>query len=171
MLCELIVQHGLIALNTRFKKSKKKLSTFMYPKGKNAQLDYILGRKNGVIASKTVIVTTLFDTIGSDPRIVSWKVNISYRQSKPSPKSPLSKIDWKAVLRKVTTIYRTDFAVGVYNRYEALSEQMKELSTDNRYEALIGANANVAEIILLRKRKRKGIAFKNFDLIHARNLL
>ena len=62
-------------------------------------------------------------------------------------------------------------AVDVYNRYEALSEQMVEPSTDDRYEALIAANAEVAENILPKKRKRKGIVFETLDLIHSRNLL
>ena len=44
MLCDLMVQHGLIALNTRFKKLEKKLWTFMYPDGEKGQLDYIVHR-------------------------------------------------------------------------------------------------------------------------------
>ena len=46
---------------------------------------------------------------------------------------------------------------------------MTELSTDARYEAFITANAEVAENILPKKRKRKGIIFETSDLIHARN--
>ena len=38
VLCDLMVQHGLIVLNTRFRKSKKKLWTFMYTNGEKAQL-------------------------------------------------------------------------------------------------------------------------------------
>ena len=63
------------------------------------------------------------------------------------------------------------YAVNVYNHYEALSEQMTETSTDDRYEALIGANAEVAKNILPNKRKIKGIVFETPDLIHATNLL
>ena len=46
---------------------------------------------------------------------------------------------------------------------------MTEPSTDARYEALIAANAEVAENIPPKKRKRKGIIFETPDLIHARN--
>ena len=48
---------------------------------------------------------------------------------------------------------------------------MTETSTDDRYEALIATNAEVAENILPKKRKRKGIVFETPDLIHARNTL
>ena len=48
---------------------------------------------------------------------------------------------------------------------------MTEPSTDDRYEALIGANAEVAKSILPNKRKINGIVFETPDLIHATNLL
>ena len=50
-------------------------------------------------------------------------------------------------------------------------QQVAEPSIADRYEALIAANAKVAENILPKKRKRKGIVFRTPDLIHARNLL
>ena len=78
MLCELMVQHGLIALNTRFRKSKRKLRTFMYPNGEKAQIDYILSRKKWRNSFKNCQSYNSFDTIGSDHRIVSCKVNINY---------------------------------------------------------------------------------------------
>ena len=49
------------------------------------------------------------------------------------------------------------YAVDVYNRFEALSEQMVEPSTDDIYEALIATNAEVAGNIPAKKRKRKEI--------------
>ena len=50
------------------------------------------------------------------------------------------------------------------------TEQMTKPSTDDTYEALIAANAEVAVIILPKKWKRKGIDLETPDLIHARNL-
>ena len=79
MLCDLMVQHELIALNTRFRKSKKKLWRFIYPNGEKAQLDYILGRKKWRNSFKNCQSYNYFYTIDSDHRIVSYKVNISYR--------------------------------------------------------------------------------------------
>ena len=111
--------------------------------------------KNGGIASKTVNLTAL--SILSSPR-----------QSKPR-KCPLGKIDWKAVL--CDNDLQNRYAVDVYNRYEALSKQMTEPSTNDRYEALIAANAEVAENIPPKKIKRKGIVFETPDLIHAKNAL
>ena len=93
-----MVQHGLIALNTRFRKSKKKLWGFMCTNGEKAQLDLILGRKKLRNSFKNCQSYNSFDTIDSDHRNVSSKVCIFSRQSKPSPKGPLSKIDWKVVL-------------------------------------------------------------------------
>ena len=103
--------------------------------------------KNGGIASKTVSLTTL--------SILSAPITESF------PVSPLSKIDWKAVLCDKDLQNR--YAIDVYNRYETLSKQMTETSTDDRYEALIATNAEVAENILPKKRKRKGIVFETPD--------
>ena len=50
------------------------------------------------------------------------------------------------------------------------TEQMTKPSTDDTYEAVIAANAEVAVIILPKKWKRMGIDFETPDLIHARNL-
>ena len=121
----------------------------MYPNGEKAQLDYILGRKKWRNTFKNCHSYNSFDSISFDHRIVSCKVKISYRQSKPSPKRPLSKIDWKAVL--CDNDLQNRYAADVYNRYEALSKQMTEPSTDDRCEALIAANAEVAENILPKK--------------------
>ena len=63
------------------------------------------------------------------------------------------------------------YAVDVYDRYKALSEKIIEPSTDDRYEALVTAYAEVAENILPKKRKRNRIVFETPDLIHARNFL
>ena len=71
MIWDLMVQHGLIALNTRFRKSEKKLWTFV--------LDYILCRKKWRNCFKNCQSYNSFDTIGSNHRIVSCKFNISYR--------------------------------------------------------------------------------------------
>ena len=158
MLCDLMVQHGLIALNTRFRKSKKKLWTFMYPNREKARLDYILGRKKWKNSFKNCQSYNSFNTIGSDNRIVSYKVNISYRQIKSSPNSPLSKIDWKAVL--CDNDLQNRYAVEVYNHYKAQLERMTEPSTDDRYEALIAANAEVAKIFYLRREKEKELSLK-----------
>ena len=130
MLFDMMVQHGLIAINTRSRKSKKKLWTFMDPNGEKAQLDYILGRKKWKNSFKNCQSYNSFDTIVSNHRIVSCKVNISYRQSKPSPKSSLSKKDWKAVL--CDNNLQNQYDVDVYNRYKALLEKITEPSTDDR---------------------------------------
>ena len=75
----MMVQHELIALNTRFRKSKNKLWRFIYPNGEKAQLDYILGRKKWRNSFDNCQSYNSFYTINSDHRIVSYKVNISYR--------------------------------------------------------------------------------------------
>ena len=151
-------QHGLIA-NTTFRKPKKKLWIFMYPNDEKAKLDYILGGKKWTNSFKNCQSHNPFHTIGSNHRMVSCKVNISYRQSKPSP-NVLCDND-----------LQNRYVVDVYNRYKALSEKMTQPITDDRYEALIVANANVAENILPKKRKRKGTDFETHDLIHVKNLL
>ena len=96
----------------------------MYPNCEKAQRDYILGKKKWKNRFKNCQSYNSFDTTSSDHRIVSCKVKISYRQRKPSLNSPMSKINWKAVL--CDNDLQNRYAVDVDNRYEALSEQMTQ---------------------------------------------
>ena len=82
---------------------------------------YILSRKKWRNSFKNSQSYNSFDTIGSDHRIISCKINISYGQSKPSPNNPLSKIDWKAVL--CDNNLQKQYAVDVCNRYEPLQNK------------------------------------------------
>ena len=124
--------------------------------------------KNGGIASKTVNLTTL--SILSAPITGLFLVNST---SAIDNAKLLQKVCWAKLTGKLlcNNNQQNWYSVDVYNNFEALSEQLTEPSTDDRYEALIAANAEAGENILPKKRKRKGIVFEIPDLIHGRNLL
>ena len=61
-------------------KPQGQLSTFEYPSGQRAQLDYIfLGRKNLVKDTRSY---SSFSTVGSDHHIVCSHAKLSHRASK-----------------------------------------------------------------------------------------
>ena len=83
------------------------------------QIDYILFRKKWGNSVKNSRTYSTFSTVGSDHRIVSSPIKLSLRASKKSHPHPIKSIDWKEVASNADL--SKQFAVAVYNRFEALS--------------------------------------------------
>ena len=101
-----MVQHELIVLNIRFRKSKKKLWTFMYPNGEKAKLDYILGRKKWRNSFKNCQLTTLL--ILSAPITGSFPVKSTSAIDKANLLQIVHRTKSTGELCYVTTTYKTD---------------------------------------------------------------
>ena len=98
-LVDLMEEFNPCSANTKFMKSKHQLWTYEYPNGDRAQLDYILVRKKWQNSVKDCRAYSSFSSVGSDHRIVSAKVKLSFRVSKKTPADPMKTIDWKKVSR------------------------------------------------------------------------
>ena len=171
MLSDLADQFNLLVLNTRFQKRKGKLWTFTYPNGGKAQIDFVLANKKWRNSYKDCASFNIFDAIGSDHRVVTCKCMISYRQSKPAQRDPMSLINWKAVARNSELQDR--YAIAVHNRYESLLlESPDELSTDDKYKTLVKANTEIS-LQLLPKRvpKQRHVFSDNIQVNNAREQL
>ena len=139
-------------------KSPNHLWTFQYPNGDKAQIDYILLRKkwrNSVQDSRSYFS---FSSVSSGHRIVSCKVKLSLRASKPSKPNLLKGIDWKATASNSDICNR--FTTEVYNRFSNLF--VEDLNKDNievAYSHLISTTEKVALEQVPRNKKRNHYEF------------
>ena len=153
-LVDLMEEFSLCPANTKFMRSKHKLWTFEYPSGQRAQLDYILVRKKWQNSIRNCRPYSSFSTVGSDHRIVSADVKLSFRVSKKSAPDPMKAIDWKKVShdKNLSSLY----SVSVFNRFQELSSdsQLASDNIDTFYNNLILANKEVSQSLLPKKPKR-----------------
>ena len=81
-LLTLLEECNLILLNTKFKKRKGKLWTFLYPNGEKAQLDYILINKKWQNSATDCEAYSSFSSVGSDHRIITSTIKLKLRANK-----------------------------------------------------------------------------------------
>ena len=125
-----------------FQKQPTKLWTWMSPNKTKAQIDYIMTRKkwrNSIINSEAY---QSFKTIGSDHRIVSVKIRLSLRSSKPTPRKV--KYNWKELVNNAQLQER--YAIEIKNRFNILIDD--EDSISDKYQRFVDANDQAAETCL-----------------------
>ena len=117
-LLDMITEFNLCATNTKFMNKPNRLWTFQYPGGSKAQLDYILVRKKWINSVQSSRVYSSFNSVFSDHRIVSAKIQLSLRTAKRKAGNPMSKIDWNLV--NSNSDISDKFTVDVHNRFSEL---------------------------------------------------
>ncbi|XP_066927256.1 uncharacterized protein [Clytia hemisphaerica] len=152
-LLDLLQEFDLFSSNNSFMKCANHLWTFKYPNSDKAQIDYILFRKKWRNSIQDSRAYSSFATVSTDHRIVSSKVKLSLRSSKPSKTNPLKQIDWKRASTnpEVCSI----IGIEVFNRFSTLFNE--ELTKDNfelAYSCLKDSTEKVALEQLPRKQKR-----------------
>lgn len=150
-LLNILEEFNLFSSNNSFMKSKNQLWTFEYPNGTRAQIDYILFRKKWRNSVKDSRSFSTFSSVASDHRIVSSKVKLSLRISKPSKPHPLKRVDWVKVTRNADISGR--FAVNVFNRFTPLYSEVDKDNLDSAYSSLIKITEEVALSTLPQKEK------------------
>ena len=94
-----------------------------------------------------------FATVSSDHRIVSSKVKLSLRSSKPSKPHPLKRIDWKRVSANPEVC--SAFGIEVFNRFSTLfNEELTKDNIEHAYSCLKNSTEKVALEQLPRKQKK-----------------
>ncbi|XP_066919040.1 craniofacial development protein 2-like [Clytia hemisphaerica] len=152
-LLDLLQEFDLFSSNNSFMKCANHLWTFKYPNGDKAQIDYIIFRKKWRNSIQDSRAYSSFATVSTDHRIVSSKVKLSLRSSKPSKPNPLKQIDWKRASTNPEVC--SMFGIEVFNRFSILFNE--ELTKDNvelAYSCLKDSTEKVALEQLPRKQKR-----------------
>ena len=164
---ELLDEHRLIVTNTRFQKPSSKLWTYEDPKRSRHQIDFILWRKKWANSVKNCQAFNTMQTVGSDHRIVTCFVEVSYRVNKAPPSDPLRKVEWSSITNNSQLSY--DYSVEVNNRYSAL---LQEHDTDADYSLLMNSVSTTALEMLPKKRQRRRVnPYNDPDIAHQRNVL
>ncbi|XP_062613175.1 craniofacial development protein 2-like [Saccostrea cucullata] len=154
-LAEILVEFGLLAVNTQFKKRPGKLRTFKCRASNTLrQLDYILVRQKWRNSVHNAEAYNSFSTVKSDHRIVSAKIKLSLRTSKTAQKV---KYDWKQFSSNTELQQKYTFAVK--NRFQILMDE----SNSERYEKFVKVNQEAMKVCLPKRAKIKK-SLRSLDL-------
>ena len=166
---DLLHEHQLVILNTKFEKAESKKWTFEDPHRSRHQLDYILWRTKWVNSVKNCQAYNTMAAVGSDHRIVTCFASVSYRATKPPPSDPMKKVDWRALTKDPQLGY--DYSIEVRNRFDILRQE--DHDPENTEYSLLVKSAHSAALDMLPKKKRKTLLnpYANSEIEHHRNLL
>ena len=166
-LLDLCDEHQLIVTNTRFQKNLNRLWTYEDPKKQRHQIDYILWRKKWANSVKNCQVYNSMQTVGSDHRIVTCFVQVSYRANKTPAQEPIRAVDWHQLNNN--PLLRHHYSVEVKNRYDALLEE-NDVEAD--YGHLMESITAIAlDLLPKKKKRRKENPYKDPNIEHHRNIL
>ena len=147
---------NLLITNTHFEKRKGKLWTYLSDMtGTKSQIDYIMVNRKWKNSIKDVEAFNNFSSIGSDHRVLTAKIKLSFRVTPARRKE--TRYDWN-VLRDPDL--SNQFSVEVKNRYSVLSSSTDNDDITQDYENLLLAHTQAAKELLpkCKKQKRKDLA-------------
>ena len=107
--------------------------------------------------------------MGSDYRIVTAKVRLSLRQSKPSGKKKI-RYNWNKLLNDNNI--KDMYTVEVRNRYQALQDLHGNEDANQMYENIMTAHEKAAEISVTMKAKiKQHVPWENENIIEKREMV
>ena len=139
---EVMEEHRLVAANTLFKKRPGKLWTWTSPHHTHHQLDYIFVRSKWKNSVTNCEAYNTFGTLFSDHRVVTAKVSLRLRSTKPNASSKVAKYIWSdlATNKEIQSRY----AVEVRNRYQLLLNESEDQEESN-YDKFVQATSEAAK--------------------------
>ncbi|XP_049332441.1 uncharacterized protein LOC125800254 [Astyanax mexicanus] len=162
-LAAFLTEHELLAANTIFRKRAGKRWTFRdRATGALRQLDYILVRRKWRNSVMNAEPYSTFCSVGSDHRVVSMRVRLSLRVSKPSPRI---RYNWRA--------FSSD--PGLQTRYtEEVRRQFLQLDREadpsSEYKRFISANEEATRLWVPKmERVRTSMRSKHPEVVVARS--
>ena len=107
--------------------------------------------------------------MGSDHRIVTAKIRLSLRQSKPSGKKKI-RYNWNKLLNDNNI--KDMYTVEVCNRYQALQDLRGNEDANQMYENIMTAHEKAAEISVPVKAKiKQHVPWENENIIEKREMV
>ena len=160
---ELVEQHQLIVGNTSFCKKAGKLWTYISDmSGVKSQIDFILVNKKWKNSLKNCEAYSSFSSIGSDHRILSGEIKLSFRTKKAEPRKQL--YDWSQL--KNNNLQEL-YSITVKNCYAELCDESDD--TTEKYSKFVKANDETAKHLITPKssNQRKNIS-NHPEVVHQR---
>ena len=153
---EIMEEYKLLSANTLFKKRNGKLWTWRSPQNTLHQIDYILVRSKWRNSVKNCEAYSSFSPLNSDHRVVTARVSLSLRSTKPDNGMRVEKYIWSDLATDEEL--QKNYSVEVRNRYQALQETDDEGSLIPDYSKFVTASAEAAEECLKKvPRKKKNV--------------
>ena len=169
LLLELMTEHKLVCLNTKFQKKNGKKWSFEYPNGIKAQIDLILMNKKWINGATNCEVYNTFDCVGSDHRIVAANIRLSLRANKVK-RSKAPRYDWSFLRRDKDLSDK--FSLELKNRYSVLQFDNPDADNNNLYLNFESAFRDAAkECIPLKPIVKRKFPWENEAIEEKRNQL
>ena len=149
---DVMEEYQLLAANTLFKKRKGKLWTWQSPHNTFHQLDYILVRSKWRKSVTNCEAYSSFSSLYSDHRIVTAKVQLRLRKSKPNTEDKIPKYMWGDLSSNKEL--QEKYSIEVRNRYQLLLDESDGDSSHN-YDKFVLASAEAAKECLRPTPKKK----------------
>ena len=169
LLLNYMLECNLKPLNTSLKKREGKLWTHTSPSGAKCHIDYILINNKWKNSALNCEAYSTFCSVGSDHRIVTAKIRLSLRQTKPSGKEKI-RYSWNKLLNedKIKDMY----IVEVCNRCQALQDLHADEDANQMYENIKSAHEKPAEISLPVKAKiKQHVPWESENIIEKREMV
>ena len=147
-----MLECNLKALNTSFIKRTGKLWTHISPIGARNQIDFILINNKWKNSALNCEAYNTFCTVGSDHRIVTAKIRLSLRQSKPSSKKRC-RYNWNTLLTDYSI--KDKYTIEVRNQYQVLQVLRGNKDATQMYNDIMSAHNKAAKASVPVKAKVK----------------
>ena len=159
-------EENLSIINTRFRKKKGKLWTFLSDGTHHkSQIDYILINKKWVNSVKNVEAYNIFSSLGTDYRVITAKIRLSLRMSSAPKRRKV--YDWD--LLKTDSKLQETYTKTISNKYQELNSSYT-LDATEKYKNFIRANDETGEMLMPVKERRKSDNIQEKDnIVMARN--
>ena len=150
-----IQESNLFVANAYFQKKPVKLWTYISDtSSRKTQVDYIMVNKKWKNSVHNGQSHNTFSSLGSDHRVVTIKMKLSFRQSKTISRG--KNHDWSVLKNKEI---KDNYTIELKNRFESLRTE-NETGTET-YENLIQANKETAKELIPKKSKTKQMNIAN----------
>ena len=144
-----IQESNLFVANAYFQKKPAKLWTYISDMScRKTQVDYIMVNKKWKNSVHNFQSYNTFSSLGSDHRVVTMKIKLSFRQSKTVSRG--KNYDWSVLKSKEI---KDNYTIELKNRFESL--QIENEASTETYENLIQANKETAKELIPKKIKNQ----------------
>ena len=139
---DVMEEHHLVAANTLFQKRPGKIWTWTSPHNTYHQLDYIFVRSKWKNSVTNCEAYSTLSSLFSDHRIVTAKVSLRLRSTKPNASKKVTKYIWSDLATNKEM--QEKYAVEVRNRYQLLLNESEEPVVRD-YDKFVQATAEAAK--------------------------
>ena len=139
-LTHFLIENTLTCLNKNFQKREGKLWTYTHVNNNKTQIDYVFINKNWKNSAMNCEAYSSFESVSSDPRIVTAKIRLSLWKN-ATRTNTTKHYDWTLINNRDI---RDKYVLELANRFDALQEKTEKRTPNDEYENFVNANLEAA---------------------------